>query len=70
MENINELLGSVLSNPDSMAKLRETARMLGLEPSGENTESRPCGESSRRGRTPVGAGACPAKADADSRQAE
>ena len=39
MENINELLGSVLSNPDSMAKLRETARMLGLEPSGENTES-------------------------------
>lgn len=31
MENINELLGSVLSDPDSMSKLRETARQLGLD---------------------------------------
>lgn len=33
MENINELLGSVLSDPDSMEKLRETARQLGLDTS-------------------------------------
>ena len=33
MDNINELLGSVLKDPESMEKLRETARQLGLEPS-------------------------------------
>jgi hypothetical protein len=29
-ENISELIGSVLSDPDSAAKLRDTARQLGL----------------------------------------
>ena len=38
MDNINELLGSVLSDPESMAKLRETARQLGLDTSGEHLE--------------------------------
>ena len=33
MENIGELLGSVLSDPDSMAKLKETAHQLGIETS-------------------------------------
>ena len=33
MDNISELLGSVLSNPDSMEKIRETARQLGLDTS-------------------------------------
>ncbi len=33
MENINELLGSVLSDPDAMEKLRETAHQLGIETS-------------------------------------
>ena len=36
MDNINELLGSVLNDPDSMAKLRETARQLGLDTSGDD----------------------------------
>ncbi len=35
MDNINELLGSVLNDPESMARLRETARQLGLDPSGD-----------------------------------
>lgn len=43
MDNISELLGSVLSDPDSMEKLRETARQLGLEPS----EGRSSGEEHR-----------------------
>lgn len=30
MDNISDLLGSVLSDPDAVAKLRETARQLGL----------------------------------------
>jgi len=40
MDSINDLLGSVLNNPDSMQKLRETARQLGLDTS----ESSPSGE--------------------------
>lgn len=39
MDNINELLGSVLSDPESMAKLKETARQLGLDTSGETVQS-------------------------------
>ena len=30
MDNISDLLGAVLSDPDAVAKLRETARQLGL----------------------------------------
>ena len=30
MDNISDLLGSVLSDPNAVAKLRETARQLGL----------------------------------------
>ena len=33
MDNINELIGSVLSDPDSMDKLREAAHQLGLDTS-------------------------------------
>ena len=33
MENLNDLLGSVLNDPASMEKLRETARQLGLDTS-------------------------------------
>ena len=35
VENISEIIDSVLSNPDSAAKLRETARQLGLDISGD-----------------------------------
>ena len=38
MDNINELLGSVLSDPESMARLKETARQLGLDTSGGTVE--------------------------------
>lgn len=31
MDNIGDLLGSVLSDPDAVAKLKETARQLGLD---------------------------------------
>ena len=37
MDNISDLLGSVLSDPDAVAKLRETARQLGL--GGQTDES-------------------------------
>ena len=37
MDNISDLLGSVLSDPDAVAKLRETARQLGL--TGQTDES-------------------------------
>lgn len=36
MDNISNLLSSVLSDPDSMKKLRETARQLGLDVSDTN----------------------------------
>lgn len=39
MDNINELLGSVLSDPDSMAKLKETARQLGLDTSDNSSHT-------------------------------
>lgn len=35
LENIGEIIDSVLSNPDSAAKLRETARQIGLDIPGD-----------------------------------
>ncbi|MBQ1412111.1 MAG: hypothetical protein IIY93_02840 [Clostridia bacterium] len=32
MDNIGEMLQSVLGNPEAMAKLKETARQLGINP--------------------------------------
>ena len=47
-DNLSELIGSVLSNPDSAAKLRDTARQLGLtlppEQSGDSGDHRHNGE--------------------------
>ena len=40
MENINELLGSVLSDPDAMEKLRETAHQLGIETSQKGQQNK------------------------------
>lgn len=44
MENISDILGSVLSDPESMAKLRETARQLGMDASEESDGGLPGGE--------------------------
>lgn len=39
MDNLQELLGSVLSDPDAMSKIRSLGKELGLSPDTDNTES-------------------------------
>ena len=48
MENLNDLLGSVLNDPASMEKLRETARQLGLDTSEGSSASEEHGAISQR----------------------
>lgn len=56
MDNISELLGSVLSNPDSMEKIRETARQLGLDTSdGTDNKHEPAKNTDRSGADPLSA---------------
>lgn len=55
-DNLSELIGSVLSNPDSAAKLRDTARQLGLtlppEQSGNPADNRNKGDADASGNAP------------------
>lgn len=67
MENLNELIGSVLSDPASMAKLREAAGQLGLNvPDGD---ADPAAAQQAQQTQPDGTGALSALAPAISRLA-
>lgn len=67
MENLNELIGSVLSDPASMAKLREAAGQLGLNvPDGD---ADPAAAQQAQQTQPDGTGALSALAPAISKLA-